>query len=159
KQLERRLRSALQSFDEAPIFTIHGFCARVLTDRAFESGVSSEVESVSDQSRFLNEIADDFWRAHFYGDDTVMAKVLRGQLTPARLVELLVQLTNNPTLRVTPPPENRSALKKKIIELCEAGSDDEEIQELAKRFIVSLESEFCGWAVEELRQRKRDRRV
>ena len=159
KQLERRLRSALQSFDEAPIFTIHGLCARVLADRAFESGVSFEMELVADQSRFLNEIADDFWRAHFYSDDTVMATVLRGQLTPARLVELLVQLTNNPTLLVTPPPENRSALKKKIVELCEAGCDDEEIQELAKRFIVSLESEFCGWAGEELRRRKRDRRV
>ena len=159
KQLERRLRSALQSFDEAPIFTIHGFCARVLADRAFESGVSFEAELVADQSRFLNEIADDFWRAHFYGDDTVMATVLRGQLTPARLVELLVQLTNNPTLRVTPPPENRTALKDKIVELCEAGCDDEEIQELAKRFIVSLESEFCGWAGEELRRRKCDRRV
>jgi exodeoxyribonuclease V beta subunit len=159
KQLERRLRSALQSFDEAPIFTIHAFCARVLTDRAFESGVSFEVELIADQSRFLNEIADDFWRAHFYGDDAVMATVLRGQLTPARLVELLVQLTNNPTLRVTPPPESRAALKKKIVELCEAGRDDEEIQELAKRFIVSLESEFCGWAGEELRQRKCDRRV
>ena len=159
KQLERRLRNALQSFDEAPIFTIHAFCARVLADRAFESGVSFEAELVSDQSRFLNEIADDFWRAHFYGDDTVMATVLRGQLTPARLVELLVQLTNNPTLRVTPPPENRTALKEKIVELCEAGCDDEEIQELAKRFIVSLESEFCAWAGEELRRRKCDRRV
>src|SRR4030095_15777219 len=30
KEFERRLRIALQSFDEAPIFTIHGFCARVL---------------------------------------------------------------------------------------------------------------------------------
>src|SRR5437868_321576 len=159
KQLERRLRSALQSFDEAPIFTIHGFCARVLADRAFESGVSFEVELIADQSRFLNEIADDFWRAHFYGDDMVMATVLRGQLTPGRLVELLVQLTNNPTLRVTPPPENRTALKKRIVELCEAGCDDDEIRELAKRFIVSLESEFCGWAGEELRRRKRDRRV
>ncbi|MGN6718138.1 MAG: exodeoxyribonuclease V subunit beta, partial [Candidatus Binatia bacterium] len=124
-----------------------------------ESGVSFEAELVADQSRFLNEIADDFWRAHFYGDDTVMATVLRGQLTPARLAELLLQLTNNPTLRVTPPPENRTALKKKIVELFEAGCDNEEIQGLAKRFIVSLESEFCGWAAEELRQRKHDRRV
>jgi len=110
KQFERRLKLALQSFDEAPIFTIHGFCARVLADRAFESGVLFETELVTDQSRFVHEVVDDFWRAHFYSDDSIMAGVVRERLVPARLVELLVQLTNNPTLRVSPPSENRAAL-------------------------------------------------
>jgi len=159
KQFERRLKLALQSFDEAPIFTIHGFCARVLADRAFESGVPFEAELVTDQSRFLHEVADDFWRAHFYNDDTIIAAVVRERLTPARLVELLVQLTNNPTLRVSPPSENRAALEKKITELCRAGGNPEEFTELAERFIVSLQSEFCEWAREELRRRKTDRRV
>ena len=159
KQFERRLKIALQSFDEAPIFTIHGFCARVLADRAFESGVPFEAELVADQSRFLNEIADDFWRAHFYTDDTIMAALLRERLTPARLVELLNQLTNNPALRVSPSSEDRPALEMKITELCRAGGDCEELTALAKRFIVSLLSEFCEWARGELRRRKADRRV
>jgi exodeoxyribonuclease V beta subunit len=159
KQFERRLKTALQSFDEAPIFTIHGFCARVLADRAFESGVPFEAELVADQSRFLNEIADDFWRAHFYTDDTIMATSLRERLTPARLVELLNQLTNNPTLRVTPSREDRPALEMKITELCRARGDCEELTALAERFIVSLLSEFCEWAGGELRRRKADRRV
>src|SRR5438132_8959905 len=159
KQFERRLNLALQSFDEAPIFTIHGFCARVLADRAFESGVPFEAELVTDQSRFLHEVADDFWRAHFYNDDTIIAAVVRERLTPARLVELLVQLTNNPTLRVSPPSENRAALEKKITELCRAGGNPEEIAQLAERFIVSLQSEFCEWGRKELRRRKTDRRV
>ena len=34
----QRLRDALISMDEAAIFTIHGFCQRVLQDHAFESG-------------------------------------------------------------------------------------------------------------------------
>ena len=67
KQFERRLKVALQSFDEAPIFTIHGFCSRVLADRAFESGVPFEAELVTDQSRFLNEIADDLHRRQNHG--------------------------------------------------------------------------------------------
>src|SRR5690606_5715485 len=33
-----RLTSALRDFDQAPIYTIHAFCQRVLGDRAFESG-------------------------------------------------------------------------------------------------------------------------
>jgi exodeoxyribonuclease V beta subunit len=159
KQSERRLKLALQSFDEAPIFTIHGFCARVLADRAFESGMLFEAELVTDQSRFLHEVADDFWRAHFFLDDSIMAAVVRERLTPARLVELLVQLTNSPTLRVSHPSGNRAALEKKITELCRAGGNPEEIKELAERFIISLQSEFCEWAREELRRRKTDRRV
>jgi exodeoxyribonuclease V beta subunit len=159
KQFERKLKLALQSFDEAPIFTIHGFCARILADRAFESGVLFETELVTDQSRFVHEVADDFWRAHFYSDDSIMAGLVRERLTPAHLVELLVQLTNNPSLRVSPPSENRAALEKKITELCRAGGNPEEIAQLAERFIVSLQSEFCEWARKELRRRKTDRRV
>jgi len=159
KQFERRLELALQSFDEAPIFTIHGFCARVLADRAFESGVPFEAELVTDQSRFLHEVVDDFWRAHFYSDDSIMAGVLRERLAPAHLVELLVHLTNNPTLGVSPLSENRAALEKKITELCRAGGDSAEIKELGERFVISLQSEFCEWAREELRRRKTDRRV
>jgi len=159
KQFERSLKLALQSFDEAPIFTIHGFCARVLADRAFESGVPFEAEVVTDQSRFLHEVADDFWRAHFYNDDTIIATVVRERLTLAGLVELLVQITNNPTLRVSPRFENRAALEKKITELCRVGGDPEEFAELAGRFVVSLQAEFCEWAREELRRRKTDHRV
>src|SRR5881392_1719018 len=159
KQFERKLKLALQSFDEAPIFTIHAFCARILADRAFESGVLFETELVTDQSRFVHEVADDFWRANFFSEDSIMAGLVRERLTPARLVELLVQLTNNPSLRVSPPPENRAALEKKITELCRVGGNPEEIAQLAQRFIISLESEFCEWARAELRRRKTDRRV
>src|SRR2546423_12099769 len=146
KQLERRLRIGLQSFDEAPIFTIHGFCARVLADRAFESGVPFDAEVVTDQSRFLNELADDFWRTHFYTDDRIVTPLVRERLKPVQLVELLNQLTNNPTLRVVPLAEDRAALEKKITELCQAGADAEELSELADRFVVSLQSEFWEWA-------------
>src|SRR6266516_3554004 len=159
KQFELRLKLALQSFDEASIFTIHSFCARVLADRAFESGVPFETELVADQSRFLHEVVDDFWRANFYNDDTIVAGVLRARLTPAHLVEFLTQLTNNATLRVCPPAEDRVALEKKITELCQTGGDGEELTALAERFIISLESEFCEWARAELRRRKTDRRV
>jgi exodeoxyribonuclease V beta subunit len=126
KEVERELERALQNFDEAPIFTIHGFCARVLAERAFEAGVLFETELVTDQSRFLHQVADDFWRAHLYGDDKVLAALLRERLSPARLVELLIELTNNPALRVLPAPENQAELKKNIAEvwrtLCECWS-------------------------------------
>ena len=52
-----RLQAALRSFDSAAIFTIHGFCQRVLRERAFESGSSFESELVSDADGLLEEVA------------------------------------------------------------------------------------------------------
>ena len=54
-----RLEQALSNFDEAPIFTIHGFCQRQLRDRAFESGALFDTELITDPSALLQEIAED----------------------------------------------------------------------------------------------------
>jgi exodeoxyribonuclease V beta subunit len=57
-----RLQEAITGFDGAAIYTIHGFCQRVLTDAAFESGQTFAAELVSDDDRLLVEVVDDFWR-------------------------------------------------------------------------------------------------
>ena len=44
----RRLRVALESFDQALISTIHGFCQRMLQQNAFESGVAFDLELTPD---------------------------------------------------------------------------------------------------------------
>ncbi len=48
----QRLRNALASFDRASIFTIHGFCQRVLADHAFESRRAVTRELVDPRSLF-----------------------------------------------------------------------------------------------------------
>jgi len=60
------LNNALACFDEAAIFTIHGFCQRVLQDKAFECSSLFNTELLTDQSALVREIVDDFWRIHFY---------------------------------------------------------------------------------------------
>ncbi len=60
------LDHALKLFDEAAIFTIHGFCQRVLTEMAFESGNLFDAELITDQRDILLEVVDDFYRRHFY---------------------------------------------------------------------------------------------
>jgi exodeoxyribonuclease V beta subunit len=42
----RRIETALFSFDRAPILTIHGFCRRILTDLAFDTGTAFGLEVV-----------------------------------------------------------------------------------------------------------------
>ena len=62
----RRLTAALQSFDMATVFTIHSFCQRILSDNAFESGMSFDTEVLADEGEVLTEIVEDFWRKQLY---------------------------------------------------------------------------------------------
>ena len=58
----RILDLALAGFDQAAIFTIHGFCQRVLTDHALEAGQAFRMALAPDQSDRMQEVVDDFWR-------------------------------------------------------------------------------------------------
>jgi exodeoxyribonuclease V beta subunit len=57
----RRLTAALYSFDDAAVFTIHGFCQRTLQEHAFESGAPFEARLITDQRALVREIVRDFW--------------------------------------------------------------------------------------------------
>ena len=62
----KRLDLALKSLDEGAIFTIHGFCQRILYENAFETGKLFDTELIEDQSPLTRQIARDFWRNHLY---------------------------------------------------------------------------------------------
>ena len=99
KEMEARLQNALCGFDEAPIYTIHGFCQRTLKDRAFESGLLFDIELVTDPSEMLQDIADDFWRKNFYeAGSTRVNFALKNNCGPDRFVGLLRTCINYPLL-------------------------------------------------------------
>lgn len=52
-KVTQRLLRALSGFDEASIFTDHGFCQRVLTDAARETSSAFGHEIVPDESAFI----------------------------------------------------------------------------------------------------------
>ena len=64
QQALQRLEAALADFDRAAIFTIHGFCQRLLTEFAFETGSLYEMELIADPAPIINEVAEDFWRQY-----------------------------------------------------------------------------------------------
>ena len=108
-EMEARLQNALRDFDEAPIFTIHGFCQRTLRDRAFESGLLFDTELVTDPSEFLQEIADDFWRKHFYESGaTPVNFALKNNFGPERFLDLLRTCANFPQIEFLSPAKNWS---------------------------------------------------
>ncbi len=98
-----RLEAALINFDEAPIYTIHGFCQRVLAERAFESGTLFDAELLTNQRELLREIVHDFWRTRFYTGERLPALLaLRGKISTRQLFNDVEELTKNPDLVVRP---------------------------------------------------------
>ena len=98
-----RLKDALVNFDEAPIYTIHGFCQRVLAEQAFETGTLFDAELVTDERDLLREVTWDFWRRNFYSDDSLgMLLALQGKITPKKFLKDLEELAKNPTLTILP---------------------------------------------------------
>ena len=108
----RRLNNAVRGFDEAAIFTIHGFCKRVLGDNAFESGLSFETELMTDTHDLLQEIAEDFWRREFYaGSPLLVQYLLEKKQSPETLLAQVERYLGKPYLQViTSPGEEDGAV-------------------------------------------------
>jgi exodeoxyribonuclease V beta subunit len=75
----RRLTRAIGGFDQAAVFTIHGFCQRLLSESAFESGSDFDCEVLPDEKELLREIVDDFWRQEVYPASDAWAAFLAGK--------------------------------------------------------------------------------
>lgn len=85
-----RLKLAEQNMDLAAIYTIHGFCRRMLMQYAFHSGIHFNLELIKDQSDLLVRFANEFWREHFYPLDFESANFIATELvSPANVLFLL----------------------------------------------------------------------
>ena len=85
-----RLKLADQNMDLAAIYTIHGFCRRMLMQYAFHSGIHFNLELIKDQSDLLVRFANEFWREHFYPLDFESANFIATELvSPANVLSLL----------------------------------------------------------------------
>ncbi len=106
KRIVRDLGIILANFDETAIYTIHGFCQRILSDNAFASGELFEVEFIENQRRLEQEFIDDFWRRHFYKNHPVIVQyALAGKMDRNTLLSLLRIVLSRPDLKVIPDYE------------------------------------------------------
>ncbi|MBU3058693.1 exodeoxyribonuclease V subunit beta [Pseudomonas indica] len=99
----RRLLLAVHGFDEAAIFTIHGFCQRALQDAAFEAGGDFDSELSTDDREVLDAVLADAWRHELAEADSAWARFLAKQrITPAWLRQRLRSHLGKPYLRIEP---------------------------------------------------------
>jgi exodeoxyribonuclease V beta subunit len=99
----RLLGDALRDFDLASIFTIHGFCQRMLREHAFESGAAFDSELLSDDSELRDEVLDDFWRTRFYPADMDFFRYATSRKVNLKLLgKLLAEGTAQPQISIVP---------------------------------------------------------
>ncbi|HLD68182.1 MAG TPA: UvrD-helicase domain-containing protein, partial [Pseudomonas sp.] len=105
----RRLLLAVHGFDEAAIFTIHGFCQRALQDAAFEAGGDFDNELTQDDRELLDALLADLWRHELAAAEPEWAAFLVQQkTTPQSLRQRLRNHLGKPYLRIEPQPSARA---------------------------------------------------
>lgn len=107
-----RLSLADQDFDLAAIFTIDGFCQRMLKRYAFQSGTSFDVNvlETDDEITLQARLAQEVWRENFYTLDEDMARFIQNiASTPAELSEQVATFVNK-NLTIAEQPVNLEQL-------------------------------------------------
>ncbi|SDP54894.1 exodeoxyribonuclease V subunit beta [Desulforhopalus singaporensis] len=95
-QAAARIGEALMNIDRAQIFTIHGFCQRMLSDHALESGQLFDLELLADISQVRNQVVEDFWRKHLYSMEPLACGLITSRLSsPAELLDSVSSAGNS----------------------------------------------------------------
>lgn len=108
------LLDAEQQMDEAAIYTIHGFCQRMLGSHAFESGALFEQTLLEDEQPLYRQAGADFWRRYCYPLPLAVANAVQQLWSgpDALLGELMPYLQGEtPALR-RPPGEEETLLSR-----------------------------------------------
>ncbi|MGH8508226.1 MAG: exodeoxyribonuclease V subunit beta [Gammaproteobacteria bacterium] len=159
--MAERLDLALQTFDEAAIFTIHGFCQRALADTPFSAGLPLSLDLVLDDSVLVNEAVRDFWRRHVAGDDLsaeLAAFLVQKKDSPEKYARLLKRHLSKPLAKCLWPDEIDRPVAINAEELACAYSAarrmwDASREDIVKLLIASLPALNANRYKEELVQR------
>ena len=83
----QRLTLAEQNMDLAAIYTIHGFCRRMLMQYAFNSGIHFSLELSGEEDELLLRLAQKIWREHFYSQPYAVVEFIQKNLvSPSNIV-------------------------------------------------------------------------
>jgi exodeoxyribonuclease V beta subunit len=98
----RRLADALTNFDRAAIFTIHGFCQRLLQNFAFETGHLFQSQLQQDRDPLVQEMVADFWRRYVTHAPYELARYILLQLKGPEQLGRIIAYCAYPDIKVLP---------------------------------------------------------
>ncbi|MGV3345985.1 exodeoxyribonuclease V subunit beta [Enterobacteriaceae bacterium LUAb1] len=105
------LLAAERQMDDAAIFTIHGFCQRMLNLNAFESGMLFEQQLLEDESALRRQAAADFWRCYCYSlPRDIAAHIAERWQGPEDLLRTLTPWLQGEMPVLKPAPETEETL-------------------------------------------------
>ncbi len=97
-----RIHESLIDFDQAAIFTIHGFCQRIIHENAFETNNLFDTELVSNQTRLIQEVVDDFWRNTFYSAPLELISFALNRIKGPEYFLRLLEKIKTPDIKIVP---------------------------------------------------------
>ena len=106
------LMLAERQMDEAAVFTIHGFCQRMLSLNAFESGMLFQQQLIEDESLLRAQACADFWRRHCYPLPRDIAEVIHASWKgPLELLNAINRYLQGeaPVIKSPPPADETLA--------------------------------------------------
>lgn len=90
-----KIQHALYDIDRAGVFTIHGFCQRMLGEQAMESGQLFDVELLTSVDNIRRRMVDDFWRKEIYPLSELACSVFIDSFpSPDRLLSSVSECTS-----------------------------------------------------------------
>lgn len=69
-----KLRRAYMLLDEINVFTIHGFCNKILRELAFETDSNFDFNIIADDKAIFQEVFDNYWREELILNETARYK-------------------------------------------------------------------------------------
>jgi exodeoxyribonuclease V beta subunit len=129
------LRTALLCLDEAAIFTIHGFCQRILGDNAFETGAAYDAEMVTDQDDFIAEVVLDFYRSRISSAPRPVFSCLSARMDVDHLIKFVKTGLNHQLLKADYPRDAGPAPAMEVwhrLKACWDASSDEIKKQLSE---------------------------
>lgn len=101
KDAAGKLQNAINNFDEASIFTIHGFCHRLLSEYSLQFNVNPNFTVVADELQMLQDSTDSYWRNFVRSVDSpsehfVLQYLVEDGFTPEKLCAIMKEIMNRP---------------------------------------------------------------
>lgn len=111
-----RLKAAITDFDNAAIYTIHGFCQRVLRDFAFLCQAPFDVELSDTSNHRMLVAAQDFWREHISNHPEWARLMFERKYTPAQVLQEISSYVSRPYLTFRRPQDHFEAVKAQTLQ-------------------------------------------
>lgn len=107
-----QLLAAERQMDEAAIFTIHGFCQRMLNHSVVEFGMLFQQTILENEVPLLQQVSADFWRRYFYPLPVAVTRMIKQYWDgpESLLAELLPYLQGQRPLICNPPDKSESII-------------------------------------------------